>query len=38
VVGCAAEREAVLKVDIDHKMVKTVRDEFPALRDRKITF
>jgi predicted amidohydrolase len=38
VVSCAAERETVLKVDINPKMVKSVRDEFPALRDRKITF
>jgi len=37
VVGCAVERETVLQVDIDPEMVKTVRDEFPALRDRKIT-
>ncbi len=38
VVASASERENVLKVEIDPALVKAVRDEFPALRDRKKTF
>lgn len=36
IISSAAERETILKVEIDPAMVKEVRDEFPALNDRKI--
>ena len=38
IVACASERENILRVEIDPSLVKSIRDEFPALRDRKITF
>jgi predicted amidohydrolase len=36
VIGCAAERENVFKVELDPAKVTEIRNEFPALRDRQI--